>query len=414
VKYSFLLGVALALSLPVEAAILNVPVDQPTIQAAINAAKKGDTILVAPGIYRENINFLGKAIVVKSSGGSKVTIIDGGRLGPVVTFNTNEGRKSILSGFTIQNGDGNYNAGYDGGGVRIFYASPTVTANIITHNTAANGGAGIAVEFSSALVQGNTVTYNSQAPGFSGGVGGGGIFVGGAGAAQIVGNNIQNNSWMTSDGGGMTLFAAGTPTLRNNIIKWNTAGSQGGGIWIVNYSDALILQNLITNNTAPQGAGIYFLVPSGYRGPLLVNNTIAGTSSSPQGSAVYAAGFYDQVVFYNNVLVGAAGTSAMYCDNTYDQTPPTLSHNDGFSLTGTGFGGACNPQNGVNGNIAADPMFVGPTNFRLKVGSPGIDAGLNTAPNLPPKDLAGAQRIVDALNDGSGPVIDLGVYEYPN
>lgn len=57
---------------------INVPADQPTIQAAINAATNGDTILVAPGTYAENINFGAKAITVASSGCPSVTTIDGG------------------------------------------------------------------------------------------------------------------------------------------------------------------------------------------------------------------------------------------------------------------------------------------------------------------------------------------------
>src|SRR5215469_3743701 len=48
---------------------INVPAGQPTIQAAINAANNGETVLVAPGTYLENVNFGGKAITVASSGG---------------------------------------------------------------------------------------------------------------------------------------------------------------------------------------------------------------------------------------------------------------------------------------------------------------------------------------------------------
>jgi parallel beta-helix repeat protein len=398
-KHISILCLLLSVSAVAYAATINVPADQPTIQAAINAANTGDTVLVAPGTYIENINFLGKAITVKSSGGNQVTTIDGGHANSVVTFNTGETLKSVLHGFTIQNGNAS-----EGGGVYIFYASPTITGNKVVSNS----GGGIAVEFSSTLVQGNLVSKNSQPSG----TGGGGINVGGAGSAQIIGNTVQKNTG--GFGGGMTLYAAGTPTLRNNIIQGNTTGGQGGGIWIVNVSDALIVQNLIYNNTASQGgAGIYFLVPYGYRGPLLVNNTIVGTSSSSQGSAVYAGGFYDRVLFYNNLLIGASGTSAIYCDNTYDQTPPTLTTNDAYSPSGSGIAGACSAQSGINGNISADPKFVTNTNFRLQAGSLAIDAGDNAAPNLPPHDLAGQARIVDGNGDGIA-VIDIGVYEYPN
>src|SRR5437870_11939876 len=88
------------------AATINVPAGQPTIQAAINAAANGDTVLVAPGTYYENINFMGKAITVTSSGGPSVTTIDGGAAGSVVAFTSNEGTNSVLSGFTITNGLG--------------------------------------------------------------------------------------------------------------------------------------------------------------------------------------------------------------------------------------------------------------------------------------------------------------------
>jgi len=47
-------------------ATINVPGDQATIQGAINAANNGDTVLVAPGTYFENVNFNGKAITVTS------------------------------------------------------------------------------------------------------------------------------------------------------------------------------------------------------------------------------------------------------------------------------------------------------------------------------------------------------------
>lgn len=127
---------------------------------------------------------------------------------------------------------------------------------------------------------------------------------------------------------------------------------------------------------------------------------------------MYADGFYDQVKFYNNLLIGATGTSAVYCDNTYDNIPPTLTNTDAYSPSGSGIAGACSNQSGTNGNISADPLFVGKVNFHLKAGSPAIDAGDNSAPDLPGKDLANGPRIVDGNNDGQV-IIDIGAYEYP-
>ena len=106
------LGVLLCLAAlnaePVAASIIHVPGDRPTIQAGINAASSGDIVLVAPGTYIENINFMGKAITVKSSNGPKYTIIDGNGAAPVAAFVSNEGTKSILNGFTLQNGVGTF------------------------------------------------------------------------------------------------------------------------------------------------------------------------------------------------------------------------------------------------------------------------------------------------------------------
>ncbi|MCH7547791.1 MAG: hypothetical protein IID30_15445, partial [Planctomycetes bacterium] len=72
---------------PLQASIINVPADQPTIQAAINAAVDGDEIIVAPGLYVENIVFGGKTITVRSSGGPDVTTIipDSPGSGPSMT-----------------------------------------------------------------------------------------------------------------------------------------------------------------------------------------------------------------------------------------------------------------------------------------------------------------------------------------
>ena len=60
----------------VQATIIHVPGDQPSIQAGIDASSNGDTVLVAPGTYYEHINFNGKAILLKGEKGRDSTIIN--------------------------------------------------------------------------------------------------------------------------------------------------------------------------------------------------------------------------------------------------------------------------------------------------------------------------------------------------
>ena len=120
------------------AATILVPADQPTIQTGIEAALGGDIVLVAPGTYVENINFLGKEITVQSESGSDVTVIDGNQAGSVVYFDNGETEGAVLEGFAIRNGNA-----YDGGGIFCLSSSPTITNCTISENIALADGGGI-------------------------------------------------------------------------------------------------------------------------------------------------------------------------------------------------------------------------------------------------------------------------------
>ena len=78
-----------------------------SIQDGIDVASNADTVLVEPGTYNELIDFLGKAITVRSSGGRDVTTIDGTGLNDsVVKCINGEGPDTVLEGFTITGGTG--------------------------------------------------------------------------------------------------------------------------------------------------------------------------------------------------------------------------------------------------------------------------------------------------------------------
>ncbi len=114
------------------AADINVPGDQPTIQAGIDAAVDGDEIIVAPGTYFESINFDGKAITVRSTDPDDpdvvaATVIDGTGNFHVVQCVSGEGPDTVLSGFVITGGlaIGGGNDSF-GGGMFNLASSPTV------------------------------------------------------------------------------------------------------------------------------------------------------------------------------------------------------------------------------------------------------------------------------------------------
>jgi parallel beta-helix repeat protein len=178
---------------------------------------------------------------------------------------------------------------------------------------------------------------------------GGGINLGGNGAAEIIANTIINNR-SSGNGAGIALNAAGTPIISNNIISGNiTSFFEGGGIALSNVSDAEIVQNLIISNTASNGGGIYSIVPFGARGPRLINNTIADNNSASQ---IFADGFDAQAELINNIVVGNSGQTAVFCGNLNDTNPPIFRFNNIFSPLGTTYGGICTDQTGINSNIS--------------------------------------------------------------
>lgn len=384
-----------------------VPVDQPTIQAGISAASTGQTVSVFPGTYKEHISFLGKAITVTSTDGPAATTIDGGLTGTVATFSTGEGTSSVLSGFTITRGTSTF----EGGGILISSASPTISNNVITFNQGCQG-VGIAVGFGSPIIQNNTISHNTETT-CSGGDGAG-ISLRGAGTPQILNNIITDNTISPGGDGGAIASNAASPTISGNIIQRNSVFNDGGGISIFNSADATITQNLITDNHATgNGGGIFWGVPSGDRGPIAVNNTIAGNTAT-NGSAIYSQGFVANVQIYNNILVGSNGVPALDCDGTFSSTSPILANNDAFFSGASGFAGTCATASGTNGNVSVDPQFVDSFggNYHLQATSPVIDAGNNAAPNLPVMDLDGNPRIAFGSASTCSDTVDLGAYEF--
>ncbi len=142
---------------------IRVPADQPSIQAAVNAAQEGDTVLVSPGLYHENVQLRGRNIVLTSryflendpAATIRQTIVDGSQ--PVhpdtascLLIWKGETAATVIQGFTFRGGKGTIwldpaGAGTfrEGGGILTEFSAPVIRHNIIRDNTVTSGGAGI-------------------------------------------------------------------------------------------------------------------------------------------------------------------------------------------------------------------------------------------------------------------------------
>jgi hypothetical protein len=340
-----------ALSTQATAAIIAVPGDQPTIQSAINAAIDGDTVLVAPGIYYENISFMGKAITVKSELGPEVTIIDCKRQGVVAAFGSWEGPSSVLEGITLQHGNG-----VNGGGIEIEHSSPTIIGNIIRDNWAGHGG---------------------------------GISIQGQQSKPIIINNIiRSNVAYSQTGGGIGVDSGGKPIIIQNLVIRNLVLPQiydnpgfGGGISWGADVEGILLNNTIADNTIDSAGG-------------------------GEGAGLHLAGDVSKICVANNIIVSHSDQTAVSCS-----AKPTFKNNNAFNSSGNAYGGSC--QEGTDGNIASDPLFFDPAkaDYSLQAASPSVDSGDNTATDLPTKDFDGAPRMLDGNGDVKA-VIDMGAYEF--
>ncbi|MDP2897505.1 MAG: right-handed parallel beta-helix repeat-containing protein [bacterium] len=295
-------------------------------------------------------------------------------------------------------------------GAGLYGCQAAIFDNVISNNTSEKGGGGLA--HCQGRIEGNTIRGN-----LSKSEGGGGLY---RCDREVCSNEILNNSGYY--GGGLyecdgivqsnnicdnsaSHSGAGLwecdGLIENNVIAgnivWGGCGSEGGGG--LAYCDGTVQNNVISGNAARYGGGLHNCYG------VVLNNVITHNRMSYDGGALYeCGGRIANCIIWGNVA-GSSGTYSV--SNFADCSAPVH---------------CCIEQwdGGGEGNITEDPRFVdmdGPddkpwthedNDYRLRPGSPCIDAGFND-PELPEFDIAGMHRI---MFGGKSLTVDMGAYEF--
>jgi len=247
--------------------IIRVPQDVSTIQAALDSCSAGDTVLVSPGTYFENIVWpITSSICLMSEYGRDTTIINGGGTASVIELNSISDSTTVIKGFTIRNGYSSTN----GGGIYCFFSSPIIINNLIDSNVADVYGGGISCfNNSNPTITGNIIRVNSS--GTSAG-GGGGIYC--DVSSPVIDSNLFSNN-MGYTGGGIYCKYNSSPTITNNEFTNNTGTNSGGAISCSRNSSPIIMDNLMEQNyggLAGGAIGCYRQSSPEIRGNTILNN----------------------------------------------------------------------------------------------------------------------------------------------
>lgn len=343
------------------------------IQAAIGAAASGDQILVEPGTYVENIDYLGKDLVVESTGGPEVTTIDGssGPAGEASTVRLVSGEPvtATLRGFRITGGQGSTVEPYGlmGGGILVGESGATIEACWVEENEA-EYGAGLRAHHAELVIADCAFRYN-QAQSY------GAATSSGWSTVTIENTFFEENESLAGDGAASfghenVLHIHGCVFLNNtgpsgaglNIGQISCTGSvshchfegnhahsmHGGGMRMHEASLTVEYCSFLANEAFPDGGGL--MVLDGAQ-PHVHHCTFYGNHTGRHGGHVAAwdgaSATFEHCIFANGLANG--GFFASNCS-------PVITCCDAWNNAGGNYVGLPDPT-GYDGNICADPLF---------------------------------------------------------
>jgi len=363
------------------ATTIHVPADQPTIQAGINAASSGDTVVVACGTYYEHDIVVRPGVSVMSEAGEPDCVtIDALQSGRVFHCQA-AGSTTTLVGLTITGGYCIGGAGPGGAGLLCITASPTVIRCTFKGNEVDGHGGGVdyrdssSGQFIDCLFIDNTSSLK-----------------GGGARCYHSSPTFDNCRFQENQGdcGGGLYCSVGSPTLLGCVFEENMAssGGDGGGVRIFDRSHPYLDGCVFVGNKAGWGGGF---ACNESCSPLLTGCTFAGNTAWVDGSAFDSYHSSSPSVHRCIFAFGASG-AAVYVDGASE---PLLICTNIYGNAGGDWTGAIASQQGVSGNISLDPLFCDSANGDLSL--------CEDSPCLPGNHPTGSCDLIGAFDAGCGP-----------
>ena len=226
----------------------------------------------------------------------------------------------------------------------------------------------------------------------------------------------------TSNTGAIYIKAKnGQVGIKNTILSGNTSNIGGSGYIFSGNDEIYIVNSIISlNNSSGNCGGILLETVNGNIS--LTNNDIVGNqaiSNRYGGLCIYAdndtptVNIYNNI-FWNNTAIGNGQDIYINDDNDGNLRAVSLNVRNNFAPCDLDLGHNQSCFLVERGSLlitsrnitASSPRFVSyPPDLHLSPSSTCINAGNNSAPHLPDKDLDGNRRIYNGT-------VDLGVYEY--
>lgn len=295
--------------------VLTVPGQYSTIQAAVDNAREGDTILVKPGSYPGGITIT-KSLILEGEQGSSLTKIQGGPNSKGITVL--RARDVVIRGFAITGGQA---------GVDIENSSSVcLEGNDISHNLGPGISATTVSQAVAAYPRGITIANNRIVGNVGFGISANGIL-----RLEILGNEISETAVKPDGTAGQAVALQGGSKIK---VKGNKiARSREFGIFASGVIELTVQDNEISEVPDVPGSetGVAIALWDGTTASTISGNEISESDIGidvEKGTAITISGNHIQNSKINGMLISSSIQVSLSDNQIVDTLPRSLAQAD--------------------------------------------------------------------------------------